>query len=192
MTATAAPFGLRPAMNSSGGINRPIRRAIDPANTTPIYKGSAVQINVADGFVSLATAGVPSGSTNQVDGVFIGCEYIDATGKYNVSPYWPGTTGCTNIVAWVLEDPTAIFEVQAAGSIAQSAIGNGINLSASPGTGSAQTGLSTATVATAITGAAQFVIVDVAQSEDNTWGDAFTIIRVKLAATKYATGITTV
>ena len=192
MTATAAPFGLRPAMHGVGGINRPIRRSIDPANTTAIYKGTPVQINIADGFVALATAGVPSGSTNQVDGVFVGCEYYDATGKYNVSSFWPGVTGCTNIVAWVIEDPGVVFEGQAAGSIAQSAIGNGINLSASPGTGSTQTGVSTATLATAITGAAQFVIVDVAQSEDNTWGDAFTIIRVKLAASKYAPAITTV
>ena len=192
MTATAAPFGLRPAMHGAGGVNRPIRRSIDPANTTAIYKGTPVQINAADGFVALATAGTPSGATNQVDGIFVGCEYTDATGKYNGSPYWPGTTGCTNIVACVIEDPAVVFEVQSAGSIAHSAIGNGLNLSASPGTGSALTGLSTATVtATPISAAlAQFVVVDVAQSEDNTWGDAFTIVRVKLAATKYAANIT--
>jgi len=192
MTATAAPFGLRPAMQGSGGVLRPIRRAIDPTNTTAIYKGTPVQINAADGYVALATAGTPSGATNQVDGIFVGCEYYDSTGKYNVSPFWPGTSGCTNIVAWVIEDQQAIFEVQSAGSVAQSAIGNGLNLSASPGTGSTLTGVSTATVtATPISAAlAQFVVVDVAQSEDNTWGDAYTIVRVKLAATKFAANIT--
>ena len=192
MSSVAAPFGLRPAHNGAGGVLRPIRRNIDPANTTAIYKGTPVQINTADGFVSLAGAGTPSGSTNQVDGIFVGCEYFDANGKYNVSPYWPGVTGCTNIVAWVIEDQQAIFEVQSAGSVAQSSIGNGFNLSASPGTGSTQTGLSTASItATPISAAlAQFVLVDVAQSEDNTWGDSFTIVRVKMAATKFAANIT--
>lgn len=192
MTATAAPFGLRPAMHGSGGIIRPIRRSIDVSNTTPIYKGTPVQINTTSGNVELATAGTPSGATNQVDGIFVGCEYFDSTGKYNVSPFWPGTSGCTNIVAWVIEDPQVIFEVQSAGSVAQTSIGNGFNLSASPGTGSAQTGLSTATItATPISAAlAQFVLVDVAASEDNAFGDAFTIVRVKLAATKYAANIT--
>lgn len=192
MTAVAAPFGLRPSMQGSGGVLRPIRRSIDPANTTPIYKGTPVQINAADGFVALATAGTPSGATNQVDGVFIGCEYTDSTGKYNVSPFWPGVTGATNIVAWVIEDQQAIFEVQSAGSIPLSAIGNGLNLSASPGTGSTLTGVSTATVtATPVSAAlAQFVVVDAAVSEDNAFGDAFTIVRVKLAATKFAANIT--
>ena len=192
MTATAAPFGLRPSMHGSGGVVRPIRRSIDPANTTPIYKGSPIQINAADGFISLSGAGTPSGATNQVDGVFIGCEYNDATGKYNVSPFWPGTTGCTNIVAWVVEDTNAIFEVQSSGSIPRSAVGNGLNLSPSPGSGSLMTGLSTATVtATPVAAAlAQFVVVDAAVSEDNAFGDAFTIVRVKLAASKFATSIT--
>ena len=192
MTAFAAPFGLRPAMQGSGGILRPIRRSIDPANTTPIYKGTPVQINTSDGNISLATAGTPSAATNQVDGIFVGCEYFDNTGKYNVSPFWPGVTGATGIVAWVIEDQQAIFEVQSAGSIPRSAIGNGLNLSASPGTGSTQTGQSTATVtATPIAAAlAQFVVVDAAVSEDNDFGDAFTIVRVKLAATKFAANIT--
>lgn len=192
MTATAAPFGLRPAMHGSGGVLRPIRRAIVPAYTTAIYKGTPVIIDPTTGGVQVAAAGTPSGATNQVDGIFVGCEYVDASGKPNVSSYWPGTASCTNIVAWVIEDPQAIFEVQSAGSVALTSIGNGFNLSASPGTGSAQTGVSSATItATPIAAAlAQFVLVDVAQSEDNVFGDAFTIVRVKLAATKFAANIT--
>lgn len=192
MTATAAPFGLRPAMHGSGGVLRPIRRAIDASYTTAIYKGTPIVIDPTTGAIQVAAAGTPSGATNQVDGVFVGCEYTDSTGKYNVSPFWPGVSGATNIVAWVIEDPQAIFEVQSAGSVAQTSIGNGFNLSASPGTGSTQTGLSTATItATPISAAlAQFVLVDVAAGEDNAFGDAFTIVRVKLAASKYAANIT--
>ena len=47
MTATASPFGLRPAMQGSGGLLRPIRRSIDPAYTTAIYKNAPVLITAA-------------------------------------------------------------------------------------------------------------------------------------------------
>jgi len=187
MTATSAPFGLRPAMHGSGGILRPIRRAIDPSNTTPIYKGSPVLINTTSGYAEGAT------TSSRVDGVFIGCEYVDANGKPNVSAYWPGTSGCTNIVAYVIEDPSAIFEVQANGTIAITSIGNGFNVATSPLSGSTQTGTSTASLDNTVgTGTKQFSLIDLVPQDDNAWGDAFPIVRVKLANTAFAGTLVTV
>lgn len=187
MTATSAPFGLRPTMHGSGGILRSSRRPIDPANTTAMYKGSPVLVNVSTGYVEGAA------TTGRVDGVFIGCEYTDAAGKYNVSSYWPGTANCTNIVAWVMEDPNAIFEVQANGAVALADVGAGFMLATSPLTGSTLTGLSTASLSnSASTGTKQFSLIDIAPLEGNDWGDAYTIVRVKLANSAFAGTLTTV
>ena len=188
MTATAAPFGLRPAMHGSGGVIRPSRRAIDPAYTTALYKGTPVLI-AADGTVNVAVA-----NSGRVDGVFAGCEYTDSTGKRNISNFWPGTSGCTDIVAWVYDDPNLVFEVQANGTLASTTLAGGYGVAASPGSGSAQTGLSSASldIATAGTTSKQMIVVDVAAAEDNAWGDTFTIVRVKLANSVFAAAVTAI
>lgn len=188
MTTTSAPFGLRPAMHGSGGILRPSRRSIAAAYTTPIYKGTPVLI-AADGTVTIVVA-----NSGRIDGVFIGCEYTDSTGKRNVSNFWPGTSGNTNIVAYILDDPNAIFEVQASGTLAETVVAGGYGISASPGSGSASTGLSTASldIATAGTTGKQLMVVDLAAAEDNAWGDTFTIVRVKLASSVFAAALTAI
>lgn len=188
MTATAAPFGLRPAMHGSGGVIRPSRRVIDTAYTTALYKGTPVLI-AADGTVNVAAA-----NSGRIDGVFAGCEYTDATGKRNVSPYWPGTSGCTDIVAWVYDDPNLIFEVQASATLASTTLAGGYGVSASPGSGSTLTGVSSASLdaATAGTTSKQLIIVDLAAAEDNVWGDAFPIVRVKLANSVFAAAVTAI
>lgn len=188
MTATSAPFGLRPAMHGSGGIIRPSRRTIDTAYSTALYKGAPVLID-ASGNLNIAVA-----NSGRIDGVFIGCEYTDSTGKRNVSNFWPGTSGNTDIVAWVIDDPNVIFEVQANGSLAATTLAGGYGVSASPGSGSAQTGLSTASLDTATAGTSgkQLIIVDLAAAEDNAWGDSFTIVRVKLANSVFAGAVTAI
>jgi hypothetical protein len=175
MTATAAGFGLRPSYHPSGVI-RPVRRVIAPAYTTAIYKGDLVLI-VAAG-IELAAS-----NSGRGDGVFVGCEYTDSTGKRHVSPYWPGTASCTDIVAWVIEDPDAIFDVQATGAVALTDIGSHAGISTANGTGSAFTGLSLGTLlqsSISTTTENQLVIVDLVPQEDNAWGDAYTLVRVKL------------
>ena len=176
MTTTAAAFGLRPSYHPSGVI-RPVRRPILPAYTTAIYKGDLV-VFAANGSVELAAS-----NSGRGDGVFIGCEYTDPTGKRNVSPYWPGTASCTDIVCYVIEDPDVLFDVQATASVALSDIGSHAGISTANGTGSTQTGLSLGSLlasSISTTTENQLVIVDIVPAEDNAWGDAFTIVRVKL------------
>lgn len=188
MTATSAPFGLRPAMHGSGGVIRPSRHVIDAGYTTALYKGSPVIVHT-DGNINLAAA-----NSGRIDGVFVGCEYTDATGKRNVSNYWPGTAGATNIVAWVYDDPNLIYEIQANATMAIGTRGGGYGVAASPGSGSTLTGISTASldVATAATGTKQFLIVDIAAGEDNAWGDTYPIVRVKLGNSLFAAALTAI
>jgi hypothetical protein len=91
-------------------------------------------------------------------------------------------------VAYFYNDPNIVYEIQADGSVAQTALGLDANLS-NFAAGSNVTGLSQATmVATPLsTGAqGQVQILDIAPYPGNDWGDAFTIVRVQVARRQIA------
>lgn len=144
MAQTLAPFGMR-LVYDPVGQNRAQAYSISTSDTNAIYKGTPVYLTSA-GFVSRASAGA------DFLGVFVGCEYIDPTGKPTESSYWPGTSGCTNIVAYVVGvlDPYAVFEIAGDGTNAsgfvQTAIGDQADFSAQTNytvsDGSTATGLS--------------------------------------------------
>jgi hypothetical protein len=174
MTATAAYFGFRPAYHPSG-ILRPSKRELNPASAAAIYKGDPIVIGT-DGYITIAAA-----NSGKVDGIFHGCEYIDATGKPCVSPYWPALTTATDVVAWVFDDPNAIYEAQCDAAANRTDIGS--HLSFNVGTPSTLTGLSGAsldigTLSTTVEN--QFTIIELAPIVGNAWADSYTIVRVKL------------
>lgn len=175
MSATSAPFGFRPAYNPIG-LERAKPYTIASAYGTAIYKNAPVILNT-NGTVVVGTAAA------DILGVFAGVEYTDATGKRNYSPYWPAGTVATDIVAWVYDDPNEVYEVQANGAVAQTAIGDQADC-VNPGTGSAATGLSSSGLSSSLAGAgvqAQFRIIGFAKDVDNVPGDAYTIVQVQIA-----------
>ncbi len=146
MALTASPSGFTLRYNPSGQ-SRAKAYAIAPAYTTTIGFGDAV-ILATDGTITVGAAAA------DVIGVFAGCEYVDATGKPNVSKNWPGTTGCTNIVAWVHDDPSNVYEAQfatGATGVVQAAIGDQVDLVA--GVPNAMTGQSAEALNAALKGA---------------------------------------
>lgn len=173
MSLVASPFGLRPCYHPNG-LDRARQYQMAANYATPIYKNSPVAL-VAN-LVNLAAAGA------DWLGSFDGVTYTDNTGKPTVSNFWPGAvTGATNIQAWVWDDPLTVYEIQSAGSIAAGNIGDQTNFDASIGSGSAVTGLSTATCTAALAGAGvqgSMRIQDCGQQPENAWGDAFTIVQV--------------
>lgn len=180
MSATSAPFGLRPAYHPTG-LDRAREYGMSASYATAIYKGSPVAL--VSNLINIATF--------QADwlGSFAGVTYTDVTGKPVVSNFWAGaTTGATNIQAWVFDDPANVYDIQAAGSIAAS-IGRQIDFdSGSIGSGSTSTGLSSAMAASAIVSAgtqAQLRIVDVNQAPTNAWSDAYTVLQVQNARHQY-------
>lgn len=178
MSAVSAPFGFRPSY-SPIGFDRAKKYTIASAYGTAIFKGQPVILNT-NGTITAGTAAA------DILGVFAGCEYVDATGKPNVSPTWPaGQTVLSGTVpvAWVYDDPENVYEVQSDGSIAQTAIGDQADVS-NASAGSTSTGQSAATLSATLAGAAaqaQFRIVGFAQNLDNAPGDAFTVVQVKIA-----------
>lgn len=182
MSTTLAPFGFRPAYHPTG-LDRAKKYTIAGGYASVIYKGMPVVLNT-DGTINQGAAAA------DLLGVFAGVEYVDSTGKPTVSNYWPaGQTILTNTVpvAWVYDDPGIVYEVQADGSIAQTAIGDQADVS-NVTNGSTLTGLSQATLSATLKGAGvqgQFRIVGFGQQVDNTPGDAYTIVQVQLARSQY-------
>jgi hypothetical protein len=185
MSATNAPFGLRPAFHPSG-LDRAqaLANGITSTYSSDILKGQPVKYVAASGVIQPVT------STEAFSGAFAGVEWTDTTGRRRVSNYWPANTAYQtgSCVAYFYNDPNIVYEIQADGSVAQTAVGlqaDFSNLTA----GSTTTGLSQCTMSASIksTGVqGQVQIVDIAPYPGNDWGDAYTIVRVQTARRQLA------
>ena len=186
MSATNAPFGLRPAFHPSG-----LDRAQALANGIPsgfasnILKGQPIVYGTTANGGTLGTI-LPALVTGTVTGAFAGCEFTDTTGRRRVSNYWPASTAYItgSCIAYFYNDTNIVYEIQADGPVAQTAIGNEFaftNITA----GSSTTGLSQCTLgaSTAVGNGVQgqLRVVDIAPYVDNAFGDAFTVVRVVVA-----------
>jgi hypothetical protein len=186
MSATSAPFGLRPAYHPSG-LDRAqaLAGGIASAYSSAILKGQAVKYNPSVGTI------IPVTGTEAFSGAFDGVEWTDTTGRRRVSNYWPANTAyiAGSCVAYFYNDSNIVYEIQADGSVAQTALGNEANLTtANLANGSTTTGLSQATLSTSLVGNStqgQMRIVDLAPYTDNAWGDAYTIVRAVVAYSQF-------
>jgi hypothetical protein len=176
MSATSAPFGLRPAFHPSG-LDRATALAdgIEATYSSNILKGQPVKY----------------GTSGYIVGAFAGVEWTDTTGRRRVSNYWPANTDYQtgSCVAYFYNDPNIVYEVQAAGTLAQSSVGDEADLTNTTN-GSSVTGLSACTLGTTLAGAGnskQMRIVNLAPYPGNDWGDAYTIVRATVAKFQFAT-----
>jgi hypothetical protein len=174
------------------GQSRATAYSIASGYAANIFTGDPVKL-VTAGTIQLSTSdGTRTGTVDGILplGVFAGCQYTDSNGKPNFSPFWPTGTVSSDAIAWVYDDPTNVYLVQADGSIALAAIGDqadwtGMNTS---GGGSTLTGFSTATLSSTLVGAGgqgNFRIIDFDRSPDNAIGDAYTKVLVQIAEHTY-------
>ena len=188
MSATNAPFGLRPAYFPTG-LERAqaLTNGIASGYASNILKNQPVQYGTTANSGTLGTI-IAAGATGAIAGAFDGVEWTDTTGRRRVSNYWPANTAGTNIVAYFYNDLNIVYEIQTDATIAQTSIGNEYNFS-NVTAGSTTTGLSAATlgVSTAVGNGAQgqLRIVDIAPYPDNNWGDAYVIVRVQIANSQF-------
>ena len=190
MSSTNAPFGLRPAFHPSG-LDRAqaLAGGIASGYGTDILKGQPVKLDTS-GTLVVAAAG------ESFQGAFVGVEWTDTTGRRRVSNYWPAGTAYQtgSCVAYFYNDPNIVYEIQVAGSLAQTAVGDMADLSNTTA-GSNVTGLSQCTLSTTLVGAgnsAQMLIRDLAPYPDNAWGDSFTIVRVTINESQFAASVNAV
>jgi hypothetical protein len=192
MSATSAPFGLRPAFHPSGldraqALANGIQAVSTSGNVsagyaTTILKGQPVKMDTG-GYIVVAAAG------DAFLGAFAGVEWTDSTGRRRVSNYWPANESFLvgSVVAYFYSDPNIVYEIQTDATVAQSVIGGEADLSNTTA-GSTTTGLSQATLSATVAGSgtAQMRIIDIAPYPDNAWGDAFVIVRATIAEYQFA------
>lgn len=183
MSATNAPFGLRPAYHPSG-LDRATALADGILSTysTDILKGQPVKL-ATTGVIQVAAAG------DAFVGAFSGVEFTDTTGRRRVSNYWPANTAYQtgSCVAYYYSDPNIVYEIQAAGTLSQASIGEEFDLSNTTA-GSTTTGLSQATLSITPAGSgnnAQMRVINLAPYADNAWGDNFVIVQAQITKHQY-------
>jgi len=111
-TDGAAPYGARPVgtLSASGSYTGKTRNLpIITTYNTAIFNGDFVKI-VANGTVE-KDAGTDSLAAV---GIFMGCSYTDPTsGQKTFSQQWPASNAATDAMAYVLDDPNVLIQMQA-------------------------------------------------------------------------------
>lgn len=197
MSSTSAPFGFRPSFHNSGQM-RPKAYVIASTYAATIFSGDPVKLT-DNGVVQLGTSdGTRSGTVDGISllGIFAGCQYLDVSGKPTISPFWPGGTTGTEIVAWVYDDPETLFDVQytnpSAGTTVQTAVGEECDWTvASPG-GSTQTGLSNCQLTAIQATSGQFQITGFAYNINDSLTDAYVTATVRINEHHYKAAVNSV
>jgi hypothetical protein len=187
MASSAAPYGFKPLNLIGGqpyaGSTRQIK--IASGYGTNIFNGTIVAI-VAGGTIEIVTTNGDDSTTFPAGtvGVFVGCTYTDPNSKQKLfSQYWPASTVASDAMAYVVDDPDCLFQVQADGAVTQADLGQNVHLAEvqSTSTGSTTTGNSDIAVSatTAATATWAFRIVDFVDAPGSSIGDAATDLIVK-------------
>ena len=163
MSNQNAPFGLKPSSKLGSNYNNEgvTEYKIASGASGNIFSGDLVKM-ANTGTILVAAAG------DQALGVFRGCQYTDSSGDVIFSPYWPDGTVTSDAVAFVVDDPNALFEVQSAatGSVVQTVVGNNADIVYT--SGSTITGISAVEISgTTAATSAQLRIVGVSSDPEN-------------------------
>jgi hypothetical protein len=128
-----APYGLLPINLIGGQVFAGSTRLLPIAtnSSTAIFYGDVVRL-LANGTVGRDTG---TDAATPV-GVFLGCTYTDPVFGKTFRQFYPGTTNITDIQAYVLDDPDALFKVAVcAGTnsnvisfVTQAAVGSNLQL----------------------------------------------------------------
>lgn len=209
MASTLKPFGLKPAYHPSG-LDRATPFVGTNSYTTgstytapyslssgqAFYQYQPVSVT-SSGELTIANAAAASGT---VYGVFDGVEFTDSQGRRSVAKWASKLTldASTDIVFWVFTDPELVYEAQVNGSATTASIGQQYNFETATGMtpasgtsiGNGGAGFSTCALNDTVIGSGsqgQVRVVGLGREvayppgETNAWGDAYTIVQVKIA-----------
>lgn len=202
MAATSSPYGLRP-INLLGGQNY--------AGSTRLYSMTsnyAVAIQYGDPVVLLGGGTGVGGVVNRFNatttaatvtasatilGIFVGVTYTDSTMGLTFKQNYTGSIVATDLQAYVVDDPDALFQIQ--GNAAMARYYQGANASliqTNAGSTSAYTtsGVGLQVSSATSTATLPLRIVDFVNGPGSAVGDAFTdvIVRINTHFNRTATG----
>ena len=174
MSATATPMGAEPVggLSACGSFSGKVRHI-------KIASGYASNIFYGD-FVKLVNTGTiekdAGTATATPVGIFMGCFYTDpSTSQPTFNQMWPTGTVADDAMAYVLDDPDAVFRMQGDGSLAQTTLGNNIAIIQTSGSttiGRSKNAVDASTAAT--TDTLPLRILEFMDGPDSTLGDAYT------------------
>jgi hypothetical protein len=209
MSTTLRPFGMKPIFHPSG-----LDRAVPFAGTNSFITGvtytAPYSLSAGQSFFQYQPVGITASgqltiaataaATSPVYGVFDGVEYTTAEGRRTLGKNASKATldAASSIVFWIFQDPSLVYEIQAAGSVTSAAIGSQFNFSAGTnqttadgytigvgGAGFSTTALAATAVASGAQGQVRVVglgrEVAYPSGELNNWGDTYTIVQVEIS-----------
>jgi hypothetical protein len=204
VAATSSPYGLRP-INLLGGqsyAGSTREYAIPASFGTSIQYGDPVIItNTGSTRGTLARFNATTTATTITStgggfgfvGVFVGCTFTDPVYGTVFRQNYASGNAATDIQAYVVDDPDALFQIQADDTLGQTALGcnaaliqtvagsSGVNINSG-------VGLDASSVAT--TNTLPVRIVDFVNSTTSQIGDAFTDVIVRINTHFHRTGNT--
>ena len=131
-----SPYGLIPINLIGGQVFAGATRQIPIAtnSSTAIFYGDVVRL-AASGTLEKDTG------TNAATpvGVFLGCSYTDPVFGKTFRQFYPGTTNISDVMAYVQDDPDALYKVAVVssgttiGTVTRTAVGNNAVLVQNPG-----------------------------------------------------------
>ena len=191
MANVSEKFGLRPYRKLDGSplVGAQNRYTIASGYATAIYQGDLVE--------PLTSGNIQKHGANTSDavvGVFNGCFYTDPTTKKpTYSNYYPGSIAASDITAFIVDDPDAVFLIDADAAFTRADLFK--NYSVTDTTGVTQTGISKAQLDVSVSGTATtFAIqaIDISQDPDNSdtsSANANVLVRINNHFYRSGTGI---
>ena len=101
----SAPYGFQP-INRIGGNPYAGSTRLVPVASGAVYDGDLVEL-LSSGTCAVVADGT---AAPQALGVCVGVQYTNSSGQTVQAQYAPAS-GVTNVVAYVVDDPTALFKV---------------------------------------------------------------------------------
>ena len=191
MANVVEKYGLRPYRKLDGTplVGAQNRYTIASNHSTAIFQGDLV-IPLTAGNIDRHTAN----NSAAVIGVFNGCFYTDpTTSKPTFSNSYPGAIVASDITAFVVDDPDAVFLMDADAAFTRADLYQ--NYSVTTGTGNTTTGISEVQLDVSVSGTnASFVIqaIDISQDPDNsdtTTANANVLVRINKHFYRNGTGV---
>ncbi len=166
MANVVEKFGLRPYRKLDGTplVGAQNRYTIASSYATAIFQGDLV-IPVTGGNVER----YPGNTSTAVVGVFNGCFYTDpTTQKPTYKNYYPGGVAASDITAFVVDDPDAVFLMDADATFARADLFQ--NYALTTVSGNTKTGISLQQLDVSVSGTDTTYVVqaiDISQDPDN-------------------------
>ena len=191
MANVVEKFGLRPyrKLDDTPLVGAQNRYTIASNHTTAIFQGDLV-IPLTAGNIDRHTAN----NSAAVIGVFNGCFYTDpTTSKPTFRNSYPGSIVASDITAFVIDDPDAVFLMDADAAFTRADLYQ--NYSVTTGSGNTTTGISEVQLDVSVSGTnASFVIqaIDISQDPDNsdtTSANANVLVRINKHFYRNGTGV---